>query len=877
MDFKYASLQPGCYKKPPFSVEAPGYKPVEGETIPRRNPSCAQGLKAKPEEGVNTVFDVLLRASEKFENLRAIGTRKHIKTHNEIKKTVKIVDGKEVEVSKNWTYFELGEFEYLTYGQYVTRALQIGAGYRQLGLTKEDRLHVFASTSANWLISAHAAVTQSIPIVTSYATLGEEGLEVSLVQTHAKAIFVDPDLIPKLFNPLKKAAKLEILIYNNNIDVVQAHLSKLEELYPNIRIFSLEEVQQLGENNLVEPVPPQPDDLCCLMYTSGTTGEPKGVPLKHRNIVAAIAGLESIFHPFVRTKDAVLCYLPLAHSFEFAFENACLYWGLKMGYGNPRTLSDTSMRNCKGDIKEFRPTILIGVPAIWETIRKGIEQKVSQLGFIKSHIFWSALVLKAFLCKWRLPGSGLLDALVFNAVKQETGGKLRACFNGAGPIGKETRRFISYAIVPLLMGYGLTETMAMGALMDPLEWDDETLGDIPGCIEIKLVDFAEAGYFSTNNPPQGEILIRGDAVMDGYYQNEEENAKALTRDRWFRTGDIGEWAPNGHLKIIDRKKNLVKTLNGEYIALEKLESIYRTNNLISNICVYAAADRAKPIAIVFPALKALQEFADSKGREHNGLNSLVQNPIIKGLVLKELQTTARKADLAPFEIIEGIVLTDYEWTAQNGLLTPAHKLISDDVAFEVLRTALECGANVWNGADYTPKWRGSGIFSPEKTFHVYGTPEANTLHLMKRYFTKYPEDADKVVLCIKSGLVSRKDFQMDCSAKGMAGFLKNADDILAGTKKIDIFGPARVDPNVPIEDTIAGLVTLIQEGKITGIQLTEVSSTTIQRASKIHPIAMVEAEVSLWSRDIFSNDVASTCASLGIVISGHTPLGAGQF
>ncbi|KAH6673357.1 hypothetical protein B0J14DRAFT_666648 [Halenospora varia] len=674
MSHKYASLQPGCYKKPPFSVEAPGYQPVEGETIPRRNPKYVTKLVSRPEEGLATVFDILMRTSEKFGDLNGIGTRKHIKTHNEIKKTVKIVDGEEIEVSKNWTFFEYGEYEYITFGQYVAKALQIGSGLRSLGLTKEDRLHIFASTSANWLLASHAAVTQSMPIVTSYATLGEEGLEVSLTQTHAKAIFVDSDLIPKLFNPLNKATHLEILIYNNGIEANQANIDKLRELYPAIKTFSLEEIRLLGERNPVEPVPPNPDDICCLMYTSGTTGTPKGVPLRHRNIVAAIAGLDSIFHPYLSPSDGVLCYLPLAHSFEFAFENACLCWGLKMGYGTPRTLSDTNMRNCKGDIKEFRPTILIGVPAIWETIRKGIEQKVSQLGYVKQHIFWAAMGVKVFLCKWGLPGSGLLDTLVFNSVKKETGGRLRACFNGAGPIGKETRRFISFAIVPLLMGYGLTETMAMGALMDPLEWNDYTLGDIPGSIEIKLVDYSDAGYFAANDPPQGEILIRGDPVMNGYYQNDEETAEALTSDGWFQTGDIGEWSPNGHLTIIDRKKNLVKTLNGEYIALEKLESIYRTNNIISNICIYAATDRAKPIAIVFPAFKALQTLADSKSIEHTDLKSLVRNDVIKTLLLKELQTTARKAELASFEVIEGVVLTDFEWTNMNGLLTPAQKL-----------------------------------------------------------------------------------------------------------------------------------------------------------------------------------------------------------
>jgi long-chain acyl-CoA synthetase len=184
-----------------------------------------------------------------------------------------------------------------------------------------------------------------------------------------------------------------------------------------------------------------------------------------------------------------------------------------------------------------------------------------------------------------LPGSFFLDSIVFNKVKEATGGRLRFCFNGAAPIARETQEFISLAVTPMVSGYGSTETAAylsppspnptliagrMGALCDPKAWTVDALGGIPACIEIKLVDFPDAGYFATNTPrPQGEIWIRGRSITEGYYQNEEET-KAAFEGGWFKTGDIGEWDANGHLKIIDRKKNLVKTLNGEYIALEKV-------------------------------------------------------------------------------------------------------------------------------------------------------------------------------------------------------------------------------------------------------------------------------------------------------------------
>jgi pyridoxine 4-dehydrogenase len=166
--------------------------------------------------------------------------------------------------------------------------------------------------------------------------------------------------------------------------------------------------------------------------------------------------------------------------------------------------------------------------------------------------------------------------------------------------------------------------------------------------------------------------------------------------------------------------------------------------------------------------------------------------------------------------------------------------------------------NVWNGADF------------------YGTPDHNSLHLMNRYFTAYPEDADKVVLTIKSGIVDMRTFTMDCSPAGVRNFVDRANAILDGKKKIDLFGCGRVDKNVPIEETVGALAELVQEGKIGGIQLSEVSAATIRRAATVAPIDMVEAEISLWATDVFENGVAETCAELDIAMVAHTPLGAGM-
>lgn len=417
---------------------------------------------------------------------------------------------------------------------------------------------------------SHGAVSQSIPIATAYDTLGEEGLKHSLVQTKAKAIFCDPHLLKTLVNPLKEAKDINFVIYNSDGEVKEEHINKLKSTYDYLTILSFEELRQLGENNPVDPVPPAADDLCCIMYTSGSTGTPKGVLIKHSAVLASIAGVTTIIGQYIGPGDKMLTYLPQAHILEFVFENACLYWGGTMGYGSPKTLSDTSVRHCKGDIREFKPTILVGVPAVWESVKKGIIAKVNQSSIVVKNLFWTALAAKSFLMSTGLPGTAILDSVVFKKIKDATGGQLRICMNGGGPIAKDTQRFISLAITPMVSGYGLTETTAMGALNDPMHWTDSALGDIPSSIEVKLVDFSDAGYFASNNPPQGEVWIRGPPVTQGYFENEEETKEALTKDGWFKTGDIGEFNKDGHLRIIDRKKNLVKTLNGEYIALEKV-------------------------------------------------------------------------------------------------------------------------------------------------------------------------------------------------------------------------------------------------------------------------------------------------------------------
>ncbi|KAI1314596.1 long-chain fatty acid-CoA ligase [Mortierella claussenii] len=656
-----------------------GPENVQGETRIRRSHLSPSELVSRPVDEVTTLYDVIQYSAKIRPNLDAIGYRKTIKMIEEEKEITKMVGGVPVKEKKTWKYFKLSGYHWMTYKDIKIVIDSIGSGLRSFGVQPKDKMTVFGATSSNWLLVAHGAFAQSVTIVTVYDTLGEEGLLHSMNEAEVATAYTNADLLNTMKNVAGRCPTLKRIFYDG--EAKSADLVALKEAHPHLSIITLEELKQLGVDNPVEPVPPAPEDLCCIMYTSGSTGNPKGVLLSHANLIAAFGGVNKMLIRYAREGDVLLAYLPLAHVLEFLVENVCLFWGVSLGYGTVRTLTDASVRECQGDIKELRPTLMTGVPAVWETIRKGVLSQVNKGSPIVQSVFYAALNAKAWCLDRKLDAlTGIFDTVVFNKVRQQTGGRLRYALSGGAPISQETQRFLTTALCPVWQAYGMTESCGMCAIMTPEAFSYNRVGSPVPCTEVKLVDAPDAGYYSTDSPrPRGEIYIRGPSITAGYFKNPKETAETLTSDNWLKTGDIGEWHPDGTLSIIDRKKNLVKLSHGEYIALEKLESVYKSTAYCNNICVYADSMQSKPVALIVASEPRILELAKSKGIEGKDFEELCKDPVILKGVLDACLVTAKKAGLKPAEMLQGVYLEHEEWTAQGGLLTAAQKLKRKEV------------------------------------------------------------------------------------------------------------------------------------------------------------------------------------------------------
>ncbi|NWS51964.1 ACSL4 ligase, partial [Chunga burmeisteri] len=617
--------------------------------------------------GADTLDKLFDHALAKFGKKDCLGTREILSEENEMQPNGKV-----------FKKLILGTYRWLSYEEVKEKMDRLGSGLTALGLTPKSTVVIFCETRAEWMIVALTCFKYNFPLVTLYATLGEEAVTYGLNECGASYLVTSVELLEsKLKTALPQVSCLKHIIY-----VDKKTINKSE--YPeNVEIHSMQTIEELGakpENSSVLPSRPVPTDLALVMYTSGSTGKPKGVMMMHKNLIAGMTGqCERI--PGLGPKDTYIGYLPLAHVLELTAEISCITYGCRIGYSSPLTLSDQSSKikkGSKGDCTVLKPTLMAAVPEIMDRIYKNVMSKVQEMNYIQRTLFKIGYDYKLEQIK-RGYDAPLCNVLLFKKVKALLGGNVRMMLSGGAPLSPQTQRFMNICFCcPVGQGYGLTETCGAGTITEVADYSTGRVGAPLICCEIKLRDWQEGGYTNKDKPnPRGEIIIGGPNVSMGYFKNEEKTTEEFSIDengqRWFCTGDIGEFHPDGCLQIIDRKKDLVKLQAGEYVSLGKVEAALKNCPLIDNICAYAKSDQSYVISFVVPNQKKLTALAEQKGISGTWVD-ICNNPTMEAEILREIKEVANKMKLERFEIPIKVRLSPEPWTPETGLVTDAFKL-----------------------------------------------------------------------------------------------------------------------------------------------------------------------------------------------------------
>eukprot|EP01125_Pyxidicula_operculata_P016570 TRINITY_DN5718_c0_g1_i2.p1 TRINITY_DN5718_c0_g1~~TRINITY_DN5718_c0_g1_i2.p1 ORF type:complete len:861 (-),score=179.38 TRINITY_DN5718_c0_g1_i2:192-2474(-) len=573
----------------------------------------------------------------------------------------------------------MGPYKFLSYVEVEDLINDVGSALtKQFGLkpstsSKPTTVGIYAKNRAEWVITELACFMHNMCVVSLYDSFGPANVEYVTNHSEFSVLFGTHDRLENFLNVVKKAPNLKHMVSLDPIpEKKKSELKSKAKDLNGIKIHAWEDILAKGRKDPDEPHPPLASSLGIIMYTSGTTGTPKGVMITHSNLLSSMSGVVASLGGF-REKDVYLSYLPLAHIFERASLQSALGHGVKVGFyqGDVKFLTS--------DIAELRPTILVGVPRVFDKMHQGITNQVSQGSNFTKWMFKTAYKDKEKKLEHGFHGDkkSVWDSIVFQKVKEKVGGKLRFIISGASALSPEIQRFVTVCFgCPVVQGYGLTETCASGTIQSIDSYEFEEVGSPVPSVEIKLVDVPDLNYYASSKPPRGEIWIRGPAVSSGYYKMPDQTKEDFDDEGWFHTGDIGEWTDRNTLKIIDRKKNISKLANGEYVALEVLENHFKTSKFLTQLWIHCESVERWIVAVGVVNADAILEAGKSLGIEESdlNLNELCENEAVVKIVIEDLEAIAKSKKLNSYEIVRALKLVTEEFNTDNDYTTPTMKL-----------------------------------------------------------------------------------------------------------------------------------------------------------------------------------------------------------
>ena len=538
----------------------------------------------------------------------------------------------------------------------LERAKLIAAGLHAIGVQRGDRVALLSESRVEWTLTDAGSIFAGAIDVPIYPTLTPPQVRYILNDSGACVLFVaNREKYSELKDVLGECPEVKHVIVFDAEGITAAEgltLSQLEEKGRELEQSEPGHIERSAQQA-------KPDDLATIIYTSGTTGEPKGVMLTHSNLVTNL--VDSSGHFSFGERDIVLSVLPLSHVFERQAMYMYLYRGMAVYFAE-------SLQTIGPNLREVRPTILVGVPRIFEKIYARIGERAAEAGKSSEALLaWSISVARDY-AKYLLahqPVPKLLrlkhsiaSKLIFSRWKNAFGGRIRLLVSGGAALPEDLSYIYIGAGIPIVQGYGLTETSPVISASTIENNRVGTVGKAIPNVEIRIAE-------------DGEIEVRGPNVMRGYYNKPEETRAVFTSDGWFKTGDIGTIDEDGFLRITDRKKELFKTSGGKYISPQPIEQAIKGSRFVNQV-VLIGAERKFPAALIVPVWEQLESYCKLKGIEVKSRTELCRHPRIIDLIQRQID--ARTPDLAKYERIKKVALLENEFTIEGGELTPTLKV-----------------------------------------------------------------------------------------------------------------------------------------------------------------------------------------------------------
>ncbi|KAH8691114.1 putative AMP-binding enzyme [Talaromyces proteolyticus] len=655
-------------KGKPYSVALPGSE-KPGRSKVYRAWNSHKELLVSLDPKVRTVHDMFESAANRNPKGRCLGSR----SYNSVTKT-------------------FGAYQWLDYQTVQKRRANLGVGIVELH-NKHGRggknygVGLWCQNRPEWQITDLACTSQALFSVSIYDVLGPETTQYIVNHAELSCVVTSLPHVPTLIKLKPNLPGLKFIICLDPIDAGEqpgfSKRSLLEDMAAglDLSIYTIDEVEKLGESLNRPYNPPSPEDIVTINYTSGTTGPPKGVVLSHKNAIAGVSCSLSLTN--AKAGDVIASYLPLAHIYERLIEQGSLWSGGAIGYfhGDILELVD--------DLKLLRPNAFVSVPRLFTRFAGAVSTATVDAPGFKGTLSRHVVNTKLANLNPADPSTATEKHIIYDRIwtKKVASAlgldRARLMASGSAPLDPTVHNFLRVATsANFVQGYGLTETYAQGVTQNPEDRSVSNCGGVVPAIEACLVSLPDMEYFVDDKPyPRGELLLRGNNVFKEYFKNPEETASAFTEDGWFRTGDVCMIDELGRFKIIDRRKNVLKLAQGEYISPERLEGILTAEHTyLAQAYVHGDSLQTCLIGIfgvqpdVFApyASKILRQNIDPNNIEQ--IKSVLSDDRIRKSVLRDFQRTAKKHKLAGYERVQNAALMLEPFSIENETLTPTLKL-----------------------------------------------------------------------------------------------------------------------------------------------------------------------------------------------------------